>query len=158
MIRWATNLIGSAGAPLAAKVGLGLVAVIGLQFAALALLWWQFQAAQRQLGASAQQLAQCRADNQTQTQHIRDLGAEIQRLAGEIEIREDALAEAATAAEDRDDQRAAESAAERKARAEIYDQQPECQSWATQLVCVQIADRMIERRNGLIQRWGPDDE
>lgn len=159
MIRWATKLIGKAGAPLAAKAALGLVAIIVLQSIAFGLLMWRYNAAQQQIGAQAQQLAQARQDNQVQTEHIRSLGREIQALTGQIAIEQQALAEAERAAEDRDRTRADESRAESEAREAIYEQNPECEAWRKQFVCVQIADRMIERRNQLIERWqGKNDE
>lgn len=156
MIRWATNLIGKAGAPLAAKAALGLVAVIGLLLTALGVLWWQYNIAQQQIGAQVQQLAQCRDTNQVQTQHIRDLGGEIRRITGEIGMQEDALQQARLEAERLARARDRASAAEAEARDEIYEQVPDCESWALGMVCMDIAQRLRERRQLLIGRWQED--
>lgn len=153
MIRWATGLIGKAGAPLAAKVGIGLVAVIALQAGAFAVQTWRLTNAQQQIGAQEQQLAQCQADNQAQTEHLRILGGEIQRITGEIEIQESALQAARLEAERLARARDRASAAEADARAEIYREDPDCESWALGMVCTDIAERLRERRLLLIGRW-----
>lgn len=158
MIRWATKLIGKAGAPSAAKAALGLVAIIVLQSIAFGLLMWRYNAAQQQIGAQAQQLAQARQDNQVQTEHIRSLGREIQDLTGQIAIEQQALAEAERAAESGDRQREEASEAETEAREAIYEREPECEAWALQLVCQQIAGRMIDRRQQLIDRWADESD
>jgi len=153
VIRWATNLIGAAGAPMAAKVAIGMGVLIATLGLALGLLLWRYNAAQQQIGASAQQIAQCRADNQVQTAHLRELGLEINRITGEIEVQRDALQAAELNAERLARERQRAASAESNARAEIYRRQPDCETWALGMVCADIAERMRQRRSALIGRW-----
>lgn len=120
---------------------------------------WQLGNARESLGTAAQQVEQCRENLEHENQQVADLTGDLKTLTKAIEIERDAFQTARIEAEREARQRDRESEAERQRREQIYADNPDCGEWAQVLVCRNIAEPMIERRQALIQRWeGGSDE
>lgn len=110
-------------------------------------------------GQARQALAQCEADLASQRSESIAARDELTDLVSQMAVDSQAVAEALLASERRDRQRERADQAEARARAEIYQQVPDCETWAQIPVCREIAERQQARRAELIRRWeGEPDE
>lgn len=138
---------------------IGAAAVLTTLVTGLGVTSCQLLNARESLGTVEQQVEQCREDLQHENRQVVELTDDLDALTQTIAIERAAFETARLEAERQARARERESEAERQARAQIYADNPDCEQWAQVLVCQDIAERMIERRQALIQRWeGADDE
>jgi hypothetical protein len=138
---------------------IGAAAVLVTLLTGLGWTSWQLLSARESLGTAEQQIAQCREDLEHENRQVADLTGELEQLTETIAIERAAFESARLEAERQARARERQSEAERRARAALYADNPDCDVLTEVLVCQDIAERMIERRQALIQRWeGADDE
>ena len=115
--------------------------------------------ARESLGSSETSLAQCHEDLRHENRQVLALADDLQTLTDGIAIERAAWETARLEAEQRARQRERAARAERETRAQIYADSPDCEERAATPVCAEIAERLVERRAGLIERWeGVDDD
>jgi cytochrome c-type biogenesis protein CcmH/NrfG len=145
------------GAKITGKVLIVAGVVTAMLLTGLGITRCQLKNAHQEKGVLEQNLAQCHEDNRHQTEQVDELTEEINALTDTIAIERAAFESARIEAERRDRQRERDEAAEQRARQVIYDEHPDCDDWAQMPVCPEIAERMVNRRQALIERWEGDD-
>ena len=114
---------------------------------------------QREIGALNQSQAQATETNRNQTERLRECVEGFTALADRFRIEQNANDAAVLAAERRARQRELARIAEQAERGRIYDENPDCEQWGVQRVCLEIGDRMRANRRALIDRYqGESDE
>lgn len=138
--------------PILAGAMVLLVVLLGLQSCRL------HNAGERH-GETSQALRQCEVDRADHRQEAIAARDELTEIVMRLAIDSQAVAEALLASERQARERDRADRAEAQARAEIYAQVPDCQTWGLIPVCLDIAERMHDRRRDLIDRWqGESDE